>query len=116
MNNEAGKDHWPITSMMLLGVGSAAANVQGGRVLGGTSVLDAEGNALAGAKASKVKVTDGRLEKVDDADPDGFLMKPAHVHQALRTAACFSVDNDALLGRFPLSDVPATPLPILLEE
>lgn len=107
-----GKDHWPVTSMMLMGLGAASSLVQGGRVVGATTVLDADGDPHPGARARKLKVDGGALVPTTDDDPAGIALQPAHVHQALR-AALGLCDDEAVVAKFPLLDVPATPLPIL---
>ncbi len=109
-----GKDHWPVTSMMILGVGGAAPLVQGGRTIGETVVMDENGAPHPGARAKKLKVEGGALVPTADDDPSGIALKPAHVHQALREALGLCTAEDAaLLAKYPLLDVPATPLPIL---
>lgn len=78
--DNAGKDHWPVTSMFALGAG-----VAGNRVVGAT---DAE------QRARKV---DAKTLEPSDA---GVVIRPEHVHRALRRVA--GVQDDALLERYPL--------------
>jgi len=89
-----GKDHWPITSLMVMGRG-----IPGGRVLGATAP-GAEG--VKGVVATKVKVDNGALVHTDDDDPAGFLLRPGHLHAALRSLEGMRDDDVAL--RFPLDD------------
>lgn len=72
-NNGNGKDHWPITSMMMMGPG-----ITGGRVLGAT---DARHNPLL---IDPVTL----LEHPDQSDNSpGVRLGIAHVHRALRDLA-----------------------------
>lgn len=81
-NDGMGKDHWSITSMMLLGAG-----IRGNRVVGAT---DARHRAL--------KVDPTTLEPSDG----GIVLRPEHVHHALRRLA--GIDGDELVrGQFPLA-------------
>ncbi len=59
-----GKDHWNVTSVMVMGAG-----ITGNRVIGGT-------NDLYGAR----RVNPSTLA----FDDDGILITPAHIHKALR--------------------------------
>ena len=78
-NANNGKDHWSVTSMMLMGSG-----IPGGRVVGGTNERQ---NAL--------RVDPNTLEISDN----GITLGPKHVHKALRKLAGVSAEIDA---RFPL--------------
>jgi uncharacterized protein (DUF1501 family) len=77
-NDNAGKDHWPITSMLVSGPG-----VPGGRVIGATS---------AGQQARKLDP--GSLQPADD----GVTLTPDRIHQSLRALAGL----DAVAADFPL--------------
>jgi uncharacterized protein (DUF1501 family) len=66
-NATNGKDHWSVTSMMLMGAG-----IRGGRVIGAT-----DENQLP------VLVNPSTLQ----ADPEGIRLTPGHVHSALRRLA-----------------------------
>jgi hypothetical protein len=66
-NATNGKDHWSVTSMMLMGAG-----IRGGRVIGAT-----DENQLP------VLVNPSTLQ----ADPGGIRLTPGHVHSALRRLA-----------------------------
>ena len=67
----AGKDHWPITSAMAMGPGIA-----GGRVVGGT---DADQQAIA---------------------HNGTVLRPEHIHHALRGLA--GIADHEITRRYPL--------------
>lgn len=110
-NDDAGKDHWPVTSMMVAGLGAASSLVEGGRVVGETATT--VGAAAAnGVIAAKVKHVDGDLVPTGDDDPLGFSLTAGHVHLALRDALGLSAHP--LAARYPLTSVlPATPLPLL---
>ncbi len=107
-----GKDHFPVTSMVLAGLGSAAALIEGGRAIGETSVLRADGTVGNGVVARRVKASGGDIVVTTDDDPDGFVLEPGHIHVALRAALGFCGGD--LADRFPLSTVsPAAVLPLL---
>lgn len=84
-NEYAGKDHWPVTSMMLMGRGIA-----GGRVVGATD--DAQYGALIDANSLQ--------------PGGGVKLGPESIHRALRKLA--GIDAAEVAGRFPLagSDMP----------
>lgn len=75
LNADAGKDHWPVTSAMLLGAG-----VRGGRMLGGTSdeldalSVDLQSGALsaAGKQLQAGNLVAGVLETLG-VDPEPYL-------------------------------------------
>lgn len=96
-----GKDHWPVTSMMVLGLGSASSLLGGNRVIGQTVV-----GAAKGVTAKRIKVQGGAV--VVDDSANGTKLTPALVHQALR--AQLGIDS-ALQARFSLPGLPATPFP-----
>lgn len=87
-NSRNGKNHWPITSMLLMGWG-----IEGNRTVGGT---DSGQNAL--------RVDPNTLALAND----GTRLRPAHVHAALRELAGVSAELEA---RYPLG---VDPLPGLL--
>lgn len=66
-NDNNGKDHWSITSMMLMG-----PNIKGGRVLGGTDHYQ-----------SPLTVNPETMA----LDPSGTRIHPAHIHASLRELA-----------------------------
>jgi hypothetical protein len=109
-NEGQGKDHWPITSMMAIGVGAAESIVSGARVIGGTTPTGQNG-----VEALPVKIEGGRVITTEAADPAGFRLTPAHVHHALRSAIglCESGQPGDPLKRFALNVLPAEPLPLL---
>lgn len=111
-NDEGGKDHWPVTSMMIAGVGSAAELIEGGRVVGATDTEISGGGSANGIVAQKVKLSGGDVVTTTDDDPAGIVLTSGHVHLALRAA--LGLAGDAVTARFPLTTVvPQEPLPIL---
>lgn len=93
-NGENGKDHWPITSMMLL----APSRIRGNRVIGGTD---------DGLRAYKVDPTT-LASDVNGTNPAAITLRPTHIHRALRSLA--GVDGSEVAQRFPLTGVPLLPL------
>lgn len=81
-NPTNGKDHWSVTSMMLLGPG-----IPGNRVIG---LTDERHRAISLNPTSLA------------ADPGGTRIKPSHVHQALRRLA--GIDQAEVTQRFPIYD------------
>lgn len=88
-NNQNGKDHWSITSMMIAGAG-----ITGNRVVGST---DERHNPIA--VNPKTLAADAK---------GGMRIEPKHVHQALREHA--KVHDGELARLFPLS---AESMPLL---
>lgn len=86
-NQEQGKDHWPIGSMMFMGKG-----IRGNRVIGATDESQ---------NAQKVNVS------TLATDEEGITITPAHIHLALRNHA--GIANSAASAQFPL-DVDALDL------
>ncbi len=82
-NGNNGKDHWPVTSMMLMGQG-----IEGNRTVGSTD---------DGQYAVPVD------PKTLAPSADGVTLTPAHVHAELRKLAGVSTD---LQTRFPLPTDP----------
>ena len=109
-NDGGGKDHWPITSMMAIGVGASEAVIGGGRVIGGTSP-----NGQNGVEALPVKVLDGKTVVVATDDPAGFKLTPAHVHLAMRNALglCETGSTTDPLRRFRITVSPQEPIPLV---
>ena len=87
-NNGNGKDHWPITSMLLMGGG-----IRGNRVLGATT---------HGHRTIPVN------PETFQPDEDGIILTPAHVHRALRER--FGLNSSEVVRDFPLT---AELLPLL---
>ena len=88
-NNGNGKDHWPITSMMMMGAG-----IRGNRVIGASSF---EHDAL--------KVNPATLA----SDTNGINITPAHIHKALRKLA--GIDNEQLITQYyPIGGVEDLPI------
>lgn len=79
-NDGNGKDHWSITSMMLIGPG-----IPGNRVIGTTD-----------ERHRAINVNPSTLEP----DPNGVRIKPAHVHRALRRLA--GIESAETAARFPI--------------
>lgn len=87
-NDNAGKDHWPITSALCWGPG-----IRGGRVIGATDD----------------KQQPRKLDAVSMAVSDsGVTLTPAQLHQELRRLA--GVEASTPAKQYPLT---ATPLPLL---
>jgi hypothetical protein len=79
----AGKDHWPVTSVLMMGKG-----VPGGRVIGATD----DRGLPRRLDASTLQPTDS----------GGVSLKPGHVHQSLRRLA--GIADDPVAKRFPLAE------------
>lgn len=110
-NGGGGKDHWPITSMLAIGVGPSVEPIIGGaRVIGATAATGQNGMA-----ALPVKIMDGRTLTAEAGDPDAFKMTPAHVNLALRHALglCETGAPTDPLKRFRLNVSPQTPMPLV---
>ena len=108
-NGGGGKDHWPITSMMAIGVGGPVESIVGGaRVIGATTAGERNGMS-----ALPVTVQDGKVVTVEEGDPAGFRLTPAHVNLALRNALglCETNTPGDPLKRFRLN-VAQDPLPL----
>ncbi|XXX71776.1 DUF1501 domain-containing protein [Sorangium sp. So ce134] len=87
-NEGNGKDHWNITSMMMVGAG-----ITGNRVIGAT---DDRHNPL--------EVDPVTLQPKEG----GVRIKPGHIHKALRRLA--GIADDPLAQRFPLSEEEDLPI------
>lgn len=100
-----GKDHWPITSMMIMGDDVTVPGVIG---------MTEDQADPAGASAMRVKA-EGDLVAVTD-DPissDNTWIRPLHVHHALRCLA--GIKSHDLSRRYALHRPADFPLPILSE-
>ncbi|MET0390360.1 MAG: DUF1501 domain-containing protein [Polyangiales bacterium] len=109
-NDAGGKDHWPITSMLAIGIGPTVEPLIGGaRVIGATTA--ASGNGMT---ARAVKVVEGRTVVAEDGEPGAFKLTPAHVNLALRRAIGLCETNTPTdpLKRFRLNINPADPMPL----
>ena len=95
-DEELGKDHWSVTSMMLMGAG-----ISGGRSIGRTTVEPGPKGVTAW------RVHPETLEPTEDTNT-GLFISPAHIHKALR-AAIGAIDHPAA-QQFPLEEVEALPL------
>lgn len=83
-NTGQGKDHWNITSMMMMGAG-----IPGNRIIGGT---DPRHSPLNLDLASMKPVEGG----------SGVRIKPGHIHKALRKLA--GIDTAEIVQRFPMAE------------
>jgi hypothetical protein len=102
-----GKDHWPITSVMMMGRGIA-----GGRVIGQTDDgSNGDGTYQKGIRAKPVKVQSGEVVVTEESDPEGFILKPGHLHDALRELA--GVRNHAVSEKYAIDDINEPLLPLL---
>jgi len=110
-NDGGGKDHWPITSMMAIGIGPTLEPLIGGaRVIGATTP---EGGTN-GVTARPVKVEAGKTVVAEAGDPMAFKLTPAHVNLALRRAIglCETDAPTDPLKRFRLNVSPQEPIPL----
>lgn len=94
-NMGAGKDHWNVTSALLVGPG-----IRGGRAIGKTD---------EGHKALRVSPTNVS-QILGDRDTNGARIHPGHVHRELRRVT--GIDKAAFINEFPLPTTD-TPLPLL---
>ncbi len=85
-NNNKGKDHWNVTSVLVAGPG-----ITGGRAVGGTD---------AGHKPMKVDVTNVN-NVLPDSSGNGVRIRPSHVHRELRRV--LGIDEAAVAKKFPLA-------------
>ncbi len=90
-NDGNGKDHWSVSSVMMMGAG-----VQGNRVIGETT----EGHRAYGVN------TDLSVDRREDA-PVKIL--PAHIHSAMRRQYALGADNE-LAQMFPLTNEEELPI------
>ncbi len=81
-NDGAGKDHWSITSMMLMGRG-----IPGNKVIGATT-----------ERHGPLKVDPASLTVSDS----GVRIKPGHIHRAIRKLA--GISGSELDRQFPITD------------
>jgi uncharacterized protein (DUF1501 family) len=84
-NDQNGKDHWSVTSMLLMGAG-----IPGNRVIGQTD---------SGHKP--LELDPNTLQAVPAGTTGAVRLGPAHVHRALRRLA--GVDTAEFANQFPLS-------------
>jgi hypothetical protein len=98
----AGKDHWPITSALVLGAGVVPG------VIGQTSVVE----GVSGVVASEVVTVDGDVVPTEDpAAPDATLIAPLHLHHILRCMA--GIKDHPLALRYPVHRGDDVPLPLI---
>ena len=112
-NDEDGKDHWQITSSMIIGIGAMAQKVDGGTVLGQTTPL-IDGVVQPGLRAKPMRIDDnGRFVLADSFtsdDPNFATLKPGDVIAALRQGLgldCQPVGpgQSTVTEQFPIPDV-----------
>ncbi|HKU43484.1 MAG TPA: DUF1501 domain-containing protein [Polyangiales bacterium] len=109
-NDGGGKDHWPITSMMAIGIGpKVEALIGGARVIGATTPTGQNGMT-----ALPVKIADGKTVVAEEGEPGSFKLTPAHVNYALRSAIglCETNTPNDPLRRFRFNVSPQEPLPL----
>ncbi len=98
----AGKDHWPIGSLFIMGDEIPAG------VIGETFVDE----SASGMIARHVINQGGAVQTVEDPTAAGStLIRQVHVHQALRCLA--GIKGHELSLRYPLAKATDSPLPIL---
>ena len=98
-----GKDHWPITSMWIMG-----DDVTNPGVIGMTEVQDGP----AGVTAKRVLVSGDTIQVTEDpASPTNTLIRHVHIHHALRCLA--GIKDHELSRRYALHRPTDFPLPIL---
>jgi uncharacterized protein (DUF1501 family) len=98
-----GKDHWPITSTMIMGDDVTAPGV-----IGQTEIQD----GVAGVMAKRVVVNGNQLEMTgDDKSPSNTLIRQTHIHHILRCIA--GVKDHDLAIRYPVHRPTDFPLPLL---
>lgn len=88
-NKGDGKDHWSITSMLLMGKG-----IPGDTVIGKTT-----------DRHNPMNIDPNTLQPVEGG---GLRLKPGHVHRALRRLA--GIDQSELAIRFPIKEKEELPL------
>lgn len=88
-NDGNGKDHWSITSMLLMGKG-----IPGNTVIGKTT-----------DRHNPLNVDPATLAPIEGG---GVRLKPGHVHRALRRLA--GIDQNPIVQRFPIKEKEELPL------
>jgi len=87
-NDGAGKDHWPISSMMF--IGNTNQRITGNRIIGATN------NEF---KALKIDPT-SLVVDTNDSNPNAVRLTPAHIHRSIRRLA--GIENSAAANKFNL--------------
>ena len=84
-----GKDHWPVTSCMLIGLGAMRSQVGGGTAIGRTTPT-INGQVQPGMRAFRSRIdANGNLQpaaSVTDSGGDLFALTATEVNEALRHA------------------------------
>jgi uncharacterized protein (DUF1501 family) len=111
-----GKDHWPVTSSMVIGLGAMQAKVSGGTVIGKTTPL-LSGRVQPGLRAHPWRFGgNGNLTHANDPQATGagvFTLTPTEVNYALRAALDLDAEvplpgSPRLTERFALPEVDPT--------
>jgi len=90
-NKNNGKDHWPVTSMMMMG--NSVQQIIGNRVIGATNEIQ-----------KSVKIDPISLEPdYSETNPNAVRFTPAHVHHSLRGLAGINGSSNAF--QYPLEGV-----------
>jgi len=90
-NDGNGKDHWSVSSMLMMGAG-----VQGNRVIGKTD----DGHRAYGIRTDL---------SVDESTEASLKITPAHIHSAIRKQYALGADNE-LAQMFPLDNEEDLPI------
>lgn len=88
-NGGNGKDHWSITSQLLMGKG-----IPGDTVIGKTT-----------DRHNPYNIDPATLQSVEGS---GIRLKPGHIHRALRRLA--GIDTNPIVARFPIKEKEELPL------
>jgi hypothetical protein len=108
-----GKDHWPITSDLLIGLGAMQAQVGGGTVIGRTTPL-INNTPQPGVRAFPWRLDDsGNLRTAENVTDSGgalFSLTATEVNACLRHALLLDQEEPApgalrLVDRFALPEV-----------
>jgi len=90
-NKDNGKDHWPVTSMMMMG--NSVQKIVGNRVIGATNSFQ---------KAVKIDPFT-LMPDYDETNSNAIRLTPAQIHHSLRELAGISQNPNAL--QYPLEGV-----------
>jgi len=110
---DRGKDHWPVTSVMLIGLGAMRQEVGGGTVIGLTTPT-INGVAQPGVCAHKVHIdSNGNLKPSTNVTDDGdelWALTATEINEGLRHALKLDLEEPApgalkLVERFALPEV-----------
>jgi len=90
-NKNDGKDHWPVTSMMLMG--NSLQRIDGNRVIGATNDIQ---------KSVKIDPL-SLIPDYDETNPNAIRLTPAQIHHSLRELAGINQSENAI--QYPLDGV-----------